>query len=324
MRNNNIRLTSTEIGGMWTTYMQDSMAVCFFKYFQHHTEDNEILTIVEEALVTSQNHLKQIEKIFNEENLPIPNAFTENDYHLSTPPLFYDLFSLSFVYGLSRLAMPTLDTEGFYAPYGPTTAEQRHSRFMFSYEHECLWNGPSWPFATSQTLTAMANVLNDYEQQVIHKEDYWNILSTYAQCHYRTNADGKSVSWLDENIDPFTGEWLSRRILEEWGWPENKGGRERGKDYNHSTFNDLIITGLIGFRVREDGSFDVNPLVPKEWEYFCLDCLYSHGKEITIIYDKLGLQYNMGIGLAVYIDGIKVACSEELGRLVVLSNVNNI
>ncbi|WP_054859996.1 DUF3231 family protein [Gracilibacillus sp. JCM 18860] len=107
MRNNNIRLTSTEIGGMWTTYMQDSMAVCFFKYFQHHTEDNEILTIVEDALVTSQNHLKQIEKIFNEENLPIPNAFTENDYHLSTPPLFYDLFSLSFVYGLSRLAMPT-------------------------------------------------------------------------------------------------------------------------------------------------------------------------------------------------------------------------
>ncbi|WP_347834826.1 hypothetical protein [Gracilibacillus sp. JCM 18860] len=68
---------------------------------------------------------------------------------------------------------------------------------MFSYEHECLWNGPSWPFATSQTLTAMANVLNDYEQQVIHKEDYWNILSTYAQCHYRTNADASRYpGWM--------------------------------------------------------------------------------------------------------------------------------
>lgn len=222
--------------------------------------------------------------------------------------------------GYERAWTQLLDTNGFYAPYGPTTAEQRHSRFMFSHDHECLWNGPSWPFATSQTLTAMANVLNDYEQQVINKEDYWNILSTYAKCHYRIKADGSSVSWLDENIDPFTGEWLSRRILEEWGWPENKGGFERGKDYNHSTFNDLIITGLIGFRVRENGNFEVNPLVPEDWDYFCLDRLYYRGKDITITYDKYGLQYNMGTGLAVYIDGMKVACSKELGRLVVHSS----
>ncbi|WP_166244166.1 MGH1-like glycoside hydrolase domain-containing protein [Paenibacillus turpanensis] len=211
-----------------------------------------------------------------------------------------------------------MDPAGFYAPFGPTTAEQRHTRFMFSYEHECLWNGPSWPFATSQTLTAMANVLNDYEQQVVNKEDYWNLLSTYAHCHYRTRADGKRVSWLDENIDPYTGEWLSRRILEEWNWPERKGGRERGKDYNHSTFNDLIITGLIGFRTRSDGSFEVNPLIPEgTWEYFCLDRLYYRGKNITIMYDKLGRQYNKDAGLAVYIDGVKAAYSAGLDRLVV-------
>jgi len=28
----------------------------------------------------------------------------------------------------------------------------------------------------------------------------------------------------------------------------DKGGVERGKDYNHSTFCDLIITGLVGLR----------------------------------------------------------------------------
>ena len=54
-----------------------------------------------------------------------------------------------------------MDPKGFYAPFGPTTAEQRHPRFSFSHEgHECQWNGPSWPFATSVTLTALANVLN--------------------------------------------------------------------------------------------------------------------------------------------------------------------
>ena len=64
-----------------------------------------------------------------------------------------------------------MDPEDFYAPFGPTTAQQRHPGFRISYEgHECQWNGPSWPFATAQTLTALANVLNDYEQNVIDKE----------------------------------------------------------------------------------------------------------------------------------------------------------
>jgi hypothetical protein len=43
-----------------------------------------------------------------------------------------------------------MDPEGFRAPFGPTTAEQRHPRFTISYTgHECQWNGPSWPFATA-------------------------------------------------------------------------------------------------------------------------------------------------------------------------------
>ena len=36
------------------------------------------------------------------------------------------------------------DKEGFAAPYGPTTAEQRHPRYNYEQsDHECLWNGPS-------------------------------------------------------------------------------------------------------------------------------------------------------------------------------------
>ena len=63
-----------------------------------------------------------------------------------------------------------MDPEGFYAPFGPTTAEQRHPGFQLRYEgHECQWNGPSWPFATTVTLTALANVLNDYPQQAVSK-----------------------------------------------------------------------------------------------------------------------------------------------------------
>jgi hypothetical protein len=210
-----------------------------------------------------------------------------------------------------------LDSEGMYAPYGPTTTEQRHPRFMFRHDqHECLWNGPSWPFATSQTLTAMANLLNHYTQQEVNNNDYFNLLNMYAKSHYRIKDDETRVSWLDENLDPFTGEWLSRRILEDWNWREDKGGRERGKDYNHSTFTDLIITGLVGLRPREDNVLEVHPLVPEElWDYFCLDRVDYRGKMITIVYDKTGERYGKGTGLSIYIDGVVVGHSERFVRI---------
>ena len=83
---------------------------------------------------------------------------------------------------------------------------------------------------------------------------------------------------------------------------------ERGKDYNHSTYCDLIITGLIGLRPRVDESVEVNPLVPEgTWEYFCLDRVPYHGRTLTILWDKTGERYHKGKGLRVYADGREIA-----------------
>ena len=63
--------------------------------------------------------------------------------------------------GFEQAWQQLMDPQGFFAPYGPTTAEQRHPKFSVSYKgHECQWNGPSWPYATSVTLKALANLLN--------------------------------------------------------------------------------------------------------------------------------------------------------------------
>jgi len=208
------------------------------------------------------------------------------------------------------------DEDGFYAPYGPTTAERRHPRFMFRHdEHECLWNGPSWPFATSMTLTAMINLLNNYSQNCIDKKDFIELLKTYTKCHKRTKPDGEVVRWLDENIDPFTGDWTSRTILEHWGWKAEKGGRERGKDYNHSTYCDLIVTGLAGLRPREDDILEVNPLLSEEWNYFCLDNIPYHDHFITIQYDRNGTRYDNGRGMRIYLDGELVTVTDSIERI---------
>lgn len=205
-----------------------------------------------------------------------------------------------------------IDPKGFQAPFGPTTAEQRHPCFMQSKsKHECLWDGPSWPFATSQTLVALGNLLNGYRQDYVGKKDYFDVLKTYARSQRFKLPDGKEIPWIDEDLDPFTGEWIARREL----YKRNDRLKDRGRDYNHSTFNDLVITGAVGLRPQLDQWIEVNPLVPDgALDYFCLDNVRYHDSDLTIIYDRTGQRYGKGAGLRVFADGREIGSSPKLER----------
>lgn len=210
----------------------------------------------------------------------------------------------------------------FKAPYGLTTVARNHPGFKLSYEgHECQWNGPSWPYATSITLTAMANLLNNYSQSVVGRSDYYETLKTYAASQQLKTDDGTVVPWIDENLNPLTGDWISRTRLKTWqngSWAKDKGGVERGKDYNHSTFCDLVISGLIGLRPSEGNQLVINPLLPEsKWDYFCLDKVLYHGKEITILYDKYGTRYHRGKGFMVWINGKKAKSMKTLAKMTI-------
>jgi len=206
------------------------------------------------------------------------------------------------------------DKNYFYAPYGPTTAEQNHPEFMRDYPHMCLWNGPSWPFATSQTLTALGNFLSDYNQDVMTKKDYFDLLKIYAGSQYCIDENGKKMPYIDENLDPFTGEWLSKKIMIERNYSEFH--QTRGIHYNHSTFCDLVITGLAGIRTRDDEKIDINPLFTEnDLEYFCADGILYHNHYITVLWDKTGKRYNKGAGLRVYVDGELKSESTEIRRI---------
>ncbi|MDL2309570.1 hypothetical protein LJC39_00375 [Parabacteroides sp. OttesenSCG-928-B22] len=210
--------------------------------------------------------------------------------------------------------------DGFNAPYGLTTAEQSHPQFIITYKgHECQWNGPLWPYSTSVTLTALANLLNNYEQDVVTKADYYEQFVKYSLSHRIVDEEGRILPWIDENQNPYTGDWISRTRLKAWNdgtWSEEKGGVERGKDYNHSTYCDNLISGLVGIRTQEDNSLVVNPLIPdKAWEWFCLDGVSYKGKTITVLYDREGTKYGKGCGLMVFVDGEMKAQSEAIRKL---------
>lgn len=105
MGERSIRLSSAEISGLWETYIQENLALCLIIYFLHHNKDEEIQQLLEEAYKLSDGHVKQITAIFNKEGIPLPDGFDEKDLDLTAPPLFYDVFGLTFVYSMSRMAM---------------------------------------------------------------------------------------------------------------------------------------------------------------------------------------------------------------------------
>jgi hypothetical protein len=199
--------------------------------------------------------------------------------------------------GYEQAWLQLIDSEGFKAPMGITTAERRHPQFRSHGVGTCEWDGAVWPFATSQTLVALENVLRNYDQQYVSKTDYFDALMTYARSHQY-----KGKPYIGEYLDEVNGKWL-------------KPDSNRSRYYNHSTFCDLVISGLIGLVPQPDDTLTVNPLIPQNaWDWFCLDNVHYHGRVITILWDKSGQKYNKGKGFTIFADGKKIAFSDKLKR----------
>ncbi|KIL38161.1 sugar isomerase [Gordoniibacillus kamchatkensis] len=101
----NIEFTCTEIGGLWSVYIQESMSACFLTYFLHHLQDAEIAPLAKEALEIAKDRLAKMKQLFMDENFPVPVALSDGDVNLAAPPLFRDSFALSFIYMMNRLSM---------------------------------------------------------------------------------------------------------------------------------------------------------------------------------------------------------------------------
>lgn len=193
-----------------------------------------------------------------------------------------------------------LDTAGFNAPWGITTAERREPTFRTRGSgHGCEWDGAVWPFATSQTLKGLANLLTGYSQKgKMTNEVFYSELRKYA---YSQQMYGRP--YLGEYLDERTGEWL-------------KGDDPRSAFYNHSTFCDIIINDLIGVKPQNDNSIVLQPLLPNgKWDWFALENITYHQKNIAIVWDKTGEKYKQGKGLLIFIDGKLVRKEAQLKSL---------
>jgi hypothetical protein len=207
-----------------------------------------------------------------------------------------------------------LSTDQLQGKFGMRTVEPSYPRYMAQYRYEgphpeCQWNGPSWPFQTSQALTGLANLLEDYPaQHAISRADYLFLLRQYTHQHYLS----------PEHLD-----------LQEDYNPDQGGpivGLDRSHHYAHSTYVDLILSGLVGIRPRADETLEIAPLVDanagasasaRPIHSFALENLTYHGHAISVIYDESGEKYHQGKGLVVSVDGKRAWGPAPLGRALI-------
>ncbi|HKD38572.1 MAG TPA: discoidin domain-containing protein, partial [Pirellulales bacterium] len=191
-----------------------------------------------------------------------------------------------------------MDRERFFADFGPSTVERHDPQFVLQ-KTCCWWSGQSWPYATTQTLKAMANLLQDCDQSFVTKADYLKLLHIYAISHRK---NGKP--YIAEALHPDTGSF------------EGHDSPNHSEHYFHSGFCDLVITGLVGLKPRSDDKIEIVPLAPNDWDYFALDDVPYRGRRVAVVWDKMGTRYSLGKGLHILADGKPIAGSPRLERLI--------
>jgi hypothetical protein len=105
-----IRLTSIEVGTLWTTYENDTMAKCILRYFLNTVEDPEIRTVIEYALSLCEKHLQELTLLFNSENFSIPHGFSDKDVNVHAKRLFSDSLFLNYLKNMAKVGLATFAT----------------------------------------------------------------------------------------------------------------------------------------------------------------------------------------------------------------------
>ena len=113
------------------------------------------------------------------------------------------------------------------------------------------------------------------------------------------------------------GYWITRRKLHgiaPWPGTGGLGGprdplRDRGTHYFHSTFNDLVLSGVVGIRATE-ACLELAPLTHLGW--WLVRKVKLRGRELDVLYDETGEHYHLGAGLHVWLDGAHVGSARAL------------
>ena len=101
----NVKLTSAEMASLWDAYISYTHTICILKYFKEKAEDQEVVEILNSVNQSLDNSKKKLVAIFQQEKMPVPAGFSEQDVDVNAPRLFSDTFSLMYVKNLARVML---------------------------------------------------------------------------------------------------------------------------------------------------------------------------------------------------------------------------
>ena len=238
------------------------------------------------------------------------------------------------------------DPLGFAAPFGLRTAERRAKGYSCDLPRSqrywrapcCYWSGPMWPFETSKLISAAVRVLNQPDRgeavPAITGARLWSMLWQYTQAHtsqWRVR-DVTTDGFVGNLSSSPLGRWLFNGTGELWlaesgcadGGDDDQGldgpawtdDATRGYRYNHATFVDLVLSGVVGLQPHSNGTLVVNPLVPAEvLPWWAADGIALHGHIVAVAFDADGTRYKRQPGLSIWVDGKLALTSPQIGRV---------
>ena len=238
------------------------------------------------------------------------------------------------------------DAEGLAGEFGLRTAERRHPGYFCDNSRPgrgphgrpsngcCKWSGPMWPFETAKAISAAITIINEFPTvETVDRTKLWSMLWQYVAAHtplwklidvkdgeYLNRSSSTIAEWMLNGTDLF---WLAESGCADSGnrsaglsGPAWTDDAEQGYEYNHSTFIDLILSGLVGLQPDASGKLTVNPLIPpRALSWWTVDGIQLHGRSIAVSFDADGKKYQRGPGLRVWVDGVLSASSSTMTKL---------
>ncbi|WP_085993342.1 DUF3231 family protein [Oceanobacillus senegalensis] len=193
MNEKKIPLTSAEIAGLWTGYMNDSMSICILKHMLKHIQHPEIKTIVQFACDISTKHIEQLLAIFKEDHFAVPNGFTEQDVNMDAPWLFTDMFCLTYVNHMAKVGM--ISYSGFISM--STRKDIRHYFTGALSETSKLYN-ESTDIASSMGINARHPIIEvPHETDYVDSKKYFSGLNPFSE---NRPLNAIEISHLYQNI----------------------------------------------------------------------------------------------------------------------------
>lgn len=96
---------SSEIGHLWSSYLAESMSVCFLKHYVAKSKDPDIHTLLQRALDVGSQRVRSMEAIFNSIGHPIPEAYSDKDVDINVKQLFSESFTLLYTRLMHRFVL---------------------------------------------------------------------------------------------------------------------------------------------------------------------------------------------------------------------------